>query len=106
MVAGLRVVAVARRRDKLERLQKHVVEVGNVAPVDFLPVVCDITKEAEVGGYGGYGQWLCAALSCYFCNRVTMHSFTVRGQAAGERRARTQQAVTTTQQSAAHGTCL
>ncbi|GBF92449.1 guanylate kinase [Raphidocelis subcapitata] len=47
--AGLRVVAVARRRERLEELQRHMLgpEVG-MAAVDFLPVVCDVTKEAEV----------------------------------------------------------
>eukprot|EP00878_Enallax_costatus_P014239 GHUV01014894.1.p1 GENE.GHUV01014894.1~~GHUV01014894.1.p1 ORF type:complete len:536 (+),score=178.69 GHUV01014894.1:286-1893(+) len=47
--AGLRVVAVARRRERLQELQQVVLgpTVG-MAPTDFLPVVCDITKEAEV----------------------------------------------------------
>lgn len=46
---GLRVVAVARRRERLEELQRQMLgpEVG-MAAVDFLPVVCDITKEVEV----------------------------------------------------------
>lgn len=47
--AGLRVVAVARRRERLQELQQVVLgpSVG-MAPTDFLPVVCDVTKEAEV----------------------------------------------------------
>ncbi|KAK9830639.1 hypothetical protein WJX81_008303 [Elliptochloris bilobata] len=45
--AGLRVVAVARRRERLEALQQAVVA-GGVPITEFLPVVCDITKEAEV----------------------------------------------------------
>jgi len=44
---GLRVVAVARRKDKLEALQAHMHGMG-VPPSHFLPVVCDITKDAEV----------------------------------------------------------
>jgi hypothetical protein len=42
-------VAVARRRERLEDLQRTMLgpEVG-AAAVDFLPVVCDVTKEAEV----------------------------------------------------------
>ncbi|KAK9809154.1 hypothetical protein WJX72_010332 [[Myrmecia] bisecta] len=46
-LSGLRVVAVARRRDRLEALQQTLVAKG-VPIADFLPVVCDITKEAEV----------------------------------------------------------
>ena len=42
-LAGLRVVAVARRRERLEALQQHLVGMG-VPIADFLPVVCDITK--------------------------------------------------------------
>jgi hypothetical protein len=60
---GLRVVAVARRRERLEELQKHMLgpAVG-LAAADFLPVVCDVTKEAEVqvrrGGLGtANGRW-------------------------------------------------
>lgn len=45
--AGLRVVAVARRKERLETLQSHMMRLG-VTPSHFLPVVCDITKEAEV----------------------------------------------------------
>lgn len=46
---GMRVVAVARRKDRLEELQRHMHAMG-VPLVNFLPVVCDITKEAEVRG--------------------------------------------------------
>ena len=42
-LAGLRVVAVARRRERLEALQQHLIGLG-VPIADFLPVVCDITK--------------------------------------------------------------
>lgn len=45
--AGVKVVAVARRRERLEALQQALVDKG-VPISDFLPVVCDITKEAEV----------------------------------------------------------
>lgn len=41
--AGVKVVAVARRRERLEALQQALVEQG-VPISDFLPVVCDITK--------------------------------------------------------------
>ena len=41
--AGVKVVAVARRRERLEALQHSLVEQG-VPISDFLPVVCDITK--------------------------------------------------------------
>ena len=41
--AGMRVVAVARRRERLEALQQQLVSRG-VPIADFLPVVCDITK--------------------------------------------------------------
>ena len=41
--AGVKVVAVARRRERLEALQQNLVELG-VPISDFLPVVCDITK--------------------------------------------------------------
>lgn len=42
-LAGLRVVAVARRRERLEALQQHLLAAG-VPVAEFLPVVCDITK--------------------------------------------------------------
>ena len=41
--AGMRVVAVARRRDRLEALQQDLVASG-IAITDFLPIVCDISK--------------------------------------------------------------
>jgi NADP-dependent 3-hydroxy acid dehydrogenase YdfG len=41
--AGMRVVAVARRRERLESLQQLLVSRG-VPIAEFLPVVCDITK--------------------------------------------------------------
>lgn len=41
--AGVKVVAVARRRERLEALQQSLVDQG--VPISaFLPVVCDITK--------------------------------------------------------------
>ena len=46
--AGVHVIAVARRKDRLEELQKHMFEVLGVHPSLLLPVVCDVTKEAEV----------------------------------------------------------
>lgn len=45
--AGMRVVAVARRKEKLEALQVHMHSM-HIPPTHFLPVVCDITKDAEV----------------------------------------------------------
>lgn len=45
--AGMRVVAVARQKSQLELLQQQV-SLNNVPPASFLPVVCDVTKEAEV----------------------------------------------------------
>eukprot|EP00967_Tisochrysis_lutea_P128291 scaffold219297_cov22-Tisochrysis_lutea.AAC.1 len=44
--AGMRVVAVARRKEKLEALQVHMHNL-RIPPTHFLPVVCDITKDAE-----------------------------------------------------------
>ncbi|KAK9816310.1 hypothetical protein WJX74_009060 [Apatococcus lobatus] len=46
--AGMRVVAIARRRDRLEDLQQELVGTHSMPIAHFLPVVCDITKEAEV----------------------------------------------------------
>lgn len=48
--AGIRVVAVARRRERLEALQQALVGQG-VPIADFLPIVCDITK-ARAGSTG------------------------------------------------------
>ena len=45
--AGIRVVAVARRRERLEALQQALVGQG-VPIADFLPIVCDITKVRHV----------------------------------------------------------
>lgn len=45
--AGIKVVAVSRRKSKLEALQEAASSAG-VSLNDFLPVVCDLTKEAEV----------------------------------------------------------
>ena len=45
--SGLRVVAISRRKPQLEGLQEAVAASG-VPLSDFLPVVCDLTKEAEV----------------------------------------------------------
>ncbi|KAG1665098.1 hypothetical protein FOA52_007789 [Chlamydomonas sp. UWO 241] len=47
-LCGLRVVAVARRKERLEQLQQHMHQALGVPPSSFLPVVCDVTKEAEV----------------------------------------------------------
>ena len=45
--AGVKVVAVSRGKAQLEALQEAASASG-VPPNDFLPVVCDLTKEAEV----------------------------------------------------------
>lgn len=45
--AGMRVVAVARQKSRLEVLQQQMSS-NNIPPAMFLPVVCDVTKEAEV----------------------------------------------------------
>jgi guanylate kinase len=45
--AGLRVVAVSRSKPQLETLQAAVLQAG-VPATEFLPVVCDVSKEAEV----------------------------------------------------------
>jgi NADP-dependent 3-hydroxy acid dehydrogenase YdfG len=47
LFAGLKVVAVARRKERLEALQSRMSALG-VPMTHFLPVVCDITKDAEV----------------------------------------------------------
>jgi NADP-dependent 3-hydroxy acid dehydrogenase YdfG len=49
--AGMRVVAVARRRERLESLQQLLVSRG-VPIADFLPVVCDITKACSSPALG------------------------------------------------------
>lgn len=46
-LAGMRVVAVSRRKAQLEKLQQAMLDAG-LAQEDFLPVVADLTKEAEV----------------------------------------------------------
>jgi len=45
--AGMRVLAVGRSREDLQKLKGIVVGCGNLAQ-NFLPVVCDTTKEEEV----------------------------------------------------------
>lgn len=47
-LAGMRVVAVARRKDRLEQLQQRMHRELRVPVSSFLPVVCDVTKDAEV----------------------------------------------------------
>jgi NADP-dependent 3-hydroxy acid dehydrogenase YdfG len=42
------VVAVARRKERLEELHQRIVGELGVPSEDFLPVVCDITKDTEV----------------------------------------------------------
>ncbi len=43
----MRIVAVARRRERLEQLQAHLLSL-NVPASDVLPIMCDVTKEAEI----------------------------------------------------------
>ncbi len=45
--SGVKVVAISRRKAQLEDLQEAASAAG-VSLSDFLPVVCDLTKEAEV----------------------------------------------------------
>jgi len=45
--SGVKVVAISRRKAQLEELQEAASAAG-VSLSDFLPVVCDLTKEAEV----------------------------------------------------------
>lgn len=45
--SGVKVVAISRRKVQLEELQEAASAAG-VSLSDFLPVVCDLTKEAEV----------------------------------------------------------
>ena len=70
---GMRVVAVARSKDALERLQQTVVDEEGVPPEEFLPVVCDLTKASgwRMGRSGGRAGApaadrapACAAHSC------------------------------------------
>ena len=46
--AGMRVVAIARRRDRLEDLQQELVGTHSMPIAHFLPVVCDITKACHL----------------------------------------------------------
>lgn len=48
VAAGLRVVAVSRQKARLEALQSELAAAGVPLGETFLPVVADITKEAEV----------------------------------------------------------
>ena len=62
--AGIRVVAVARRRERLEALQQELISKG-VPIQDFLPVVCDITKvglSLRIAGTLQGTQQLCCIL--------------------------------------------
>mmetsp|Transcript_34814 Transcript_34814/g.87697 ORF Transcript_34814/g.87697 Transcript_34814/m.87697 type:complete len:543 (+) Transcript_34814:108-1736(+) len=45
--SNVRVVAIARRREQLEKLQAEVLSLG-IQRDSFLPIVLDVTKEAEV----------------------------------------------------------
>jgi guanylate kinase len=45
--SGVKVVAISRRKAQLEELQEAASAAG-ISLSDFLPVVCDLTKEAEV----------------------------------------------------------
>eukprot|EP01025_Chloroclados_australasicus_P018592 TRINITY_DN1983_c0_g2_i1.p1 TRINITY_DN1983_c0_g2~~TRINITY_DN1983_c0_g2_i1.p1 ORF type:complete len:521 (-),score=52.22 TRINITY_DN1983_c0_g2_i1:331-1893(-) len=45
--AGMKVVAIARRKDRLEQLQKYVLA-RQVHSENFLAVVCDVSRESEV----------------------------------------------------------
>lgn len=47
-IAGLKVVALAKTREGLQKLQKELVLDAGVSAANFLPIVCDTTKEAEV----------------------------------------------------------
>ena len=47
--AGMRLIAVGRSREGLEKLQENLAQTGhNILAHNFLPVVCDMTKEGEV----------------------------------------------------------
>lgn len=67
--AGLRVVAVARRRERLERLQQLLVS-KNVPIGDFLPVVCDITKVRPAS------EWQCLLFTSCELGAVPAFAFT------------------------------
>lgn len=47
-LAGLRVVALARTRESLQNLQRELILEAGVSATNFLPIVCDTTKEAEL----------------------------------------------------------
>lgn len=47
-LAGLRVVALARTRESLQSLQRELILEAGVSASNFLPIVCDTTKEAEL----------------------------------------------------------
>ena len=68
--AGVRVVAVARRRERLEALQQALVDQG-VPISDFLPVVCDITKVSDNPYLPAFTRvlktWTEACASCCTC---------------------------------------
>jgi hypothetical protein len=90
LLPGMRVVAVARRRDRLEQLQQHMLSSAvGVAPVDFLPVVCDITKEPEVAALPRWGwfvlmcTWYCVTDIIGMCATSLRHHSapTVKGYA-------------------------
>ena len=70
--AGMRVVAVARRRDRLEALQQELVATG-MPIAHFLPVVCDITK---VRGQHPAAGDLCP-LPCLFLSLAVAASLTM-----------------------------
>lgn len=47
VAAGMHVVGAARRKDRLQALQSHVLQAG-AGGRTFLPVMCDVTREHEV----------------------------------------------------------
>lgn len=47
VTAGMRVVGAARRKDRLQALQAHLLRAGAGGRM-FLPVMCDVTREDEV----------------------------------------------------------
>ncbi len=72
--AGMRVVAIARRRERLEALQQHLVSRG-VPIADFLPVVCDITKV-----YGSPSSSASSITSCIFSWLLEIFTFSGDGR--------------------------